>query len=256
MKTRTLVLSLGNSSLHGGVFAGGKLVRRFQATTETAAKRRGIEQLLGARVRGRVDRVVLSSVVPALTRRMEGAVSLAFGVAPLLLTADGPHGLRIGYAKPRQLGADRLAAALGARSAFPGTNVIVVDFGTATTVTALSRAGAVLGGAILPGLGLWAGMLAGRTAQLPLVDPRRPRNALGRSTAGGLRSGIHHGHAGAVREVVGGVRKAAFGTEPATVVGTGGHSARFAGDGLFDAHEPDLVLRGLLAYADAADDCR
>jgi type III pantothenate kinase len=256
MRKRTLVLSLGNSTLNAGVFAGGRLVRRFQSPTAAMAKAGGIERLLKARVRGRVDRAVLSSVVPALTRRLGRAVTTLFGVEPRVLSAEGPHGLRIGYRKPRQLGADRMAAALGARAGFPGKNVIVVDFGTATTVSALSRAGVLLGGAILPGLGLWAGVLAERTAQLPLVEPRRPRTALGRSTTEGIRGGLFHGHAGAVRELVGRVRKAAFRGAHATVVGTGGHSAAFVGENLFDAHEPDLVLRGLLAYAEAADDRR
>jgi type III pantothenate kinase len=256
MQNRTLVLSLGNSTLVAGVFAGGRLVQRLKATLAVVAGPGGVERLLAAGVKGRVDRAVLSSVVPALTRRTERAVKRAWGVSPRLLTAGGPHGLQIGYREPGQLGADRLAAALGARAEFPKRNLVVVDCGTATTVTAVSREGAILGGAILPGLGLWAGMLAERTAQLPRVELRRPKTALGRSTVEGLHSGLFHGHAGAIRELVAKVRKVAFGRAASTVVGTGGHSARFVGEDLFDVHEPDLVLRGLLAYADAADDRR
>jgi type III pantothenate kinase len=256
MPTRTLVLSLGNSTLNAGVFAGSRLVSRFQAPIAEAARPGGIERLLKARVRGRVDRAALSSVVPSLTGRLVRAVTRACGVEPRVLSADGAHGLRIGYRKPGQLGADRLAAALGARAGFRGENVVVVDFGTATTVTALSRGGVLLGGAILPGLGLWAGMLAERTALLPRIEMRLPRGALGRSTREGMRSGIFHGHAGAVRELVAKVGKAAFRDAAATVVGTGGHSAAFRRENLFKVHEPDLVLRGLLAYADAADDRR
>ena len=257
MPTRTFALSLGNSSLKAGVFSGGRLVRRLQAPVAGAARPGGMGRILGARFKGRVDRAVLSSVVPALTGPAARAVKLAFGVAPRILAVDGPHGLKIAYTRPRELGADRLAAALGARDLFPNRNIVVVDFGTATTVTALGRRGAILGGAILPGLGLWAGMLAERTAQLPRVEPgRRPRAALGRSTADALRSGIFHGHAGAVRELVHRIRREAFGAARSLVVGTGGHAGRFLGEKLFDRHEPDLVLRGLLAYAQAADDRR
>jgi type III pantothenate kinase len=173
-----------------------------------------------------------------------------------LLTAGGSHGLRIGYRDPKQLGTDRLAAALGARAEFPRKNVIVVDCGTATTITALGRGGVILGGAILPGIGLWPDILAARTAQLPRIAPHRPRSALGRSTEEGLRSGIFHGHAGAIREVVARVRAEAFGRASAKVVGTGGHAALFARENLFGALKPDLVLQGLWAYFKGSDDSR
>jgi type III pantothenate kinase len=254
--TRTLALAVGNSTVLGGVFSGDRLVRRFRLPAAAAAAPGALERWLAARSLGRIDSAVLCSVVPALTPAVKRGVRLACGVAPRALAADGPHGLGIGYRNPGRLGADRVAAALGARAAFPGKNVIVVDCGTATTVTALGRAGAILGGAILPGVGLWPGMLASATAQLPGVSPGRPRSALGRSTRAGLRSGIFHGHAGAIRELVGRIRAAAFGRASAVVAGTGGHAALFAREGLFDEIKPDLVLRGLLLFSGSVDDRR
>jgi type III pantothenate kinase len=170
-------------------------------------------------------------------------------VGPRVLSSASSLGLKVGYRRPGRLGADRIAGALGARAAFPGRNVIVVDCGTATTLTALSGDGVLLGGAILPGIGLWPEMLAARTAQLPRVAPRRPASALGRSTEEGLRSGFFHGHAGAIRELVRQIRKEAFGRANAVVIGTGGHAPRFAREGLFTTLAPALVLHGLFAYA-------
>jgi type III pantothenate kinase len=257
MPDRILALSLGNSSLRAALFSGDRLVRRFQAPLAAVAGPGAMERLLARWSQGRVDLAAMCSVVPAATGRAARAMARALGRRPLLLSADGPHGLQIAYRRPRELGADRLAAAIGARRLFPDRNLVVVDCGTATTITALGRRGVILGGAILPGLGLWAGMLAERTAQLPRVEPgRRPRTAVGRSTADALWSGTFFGHAGAIRELVSRVRKEAFGAAGAVVVGTGGHSARFLGEKLFDKLEPDLVLRGLLAYAQAADDRR
>lgn len=245
-----LVLDVGNSTLFVGVFAGARLVTSFRVPVRTAATARGFAHHIATRVRqhGRFDRIALCSVVPALTPKiLRHAASLCDVAPPRVLTFDAPHGLRLGYRVPAQLGADRLAAALGARALFPKKNLVVVDCGTATTVTALHRDGTLLGGAILPGLGLWPAMLASRTAQLPPVTLARPRAALGRSTVEGLQSGIFHGHAGAIRELVTRIRAEAFGRAAAVVIGTGGHAARFATkrDQLFHTVAPHLVLQGL-----------
>lgn len=240
---RTLVIDVGNTTIFGGVFHGRRLVRRFRWPTRDAGP--GHWRRLGL-----VRRAVLCSVVPQVTASVRRAVGRHCGVRPQLLTVAAPHGLRIGYREPDRLGTDRLACALGARALFPRQNIIVVDCGTATTLTALDRHGTILGGAILPGLGLWPAALADGTAQLPVVAPGRPRRALGRSPEEALRSGIHHGHAGAIREVASRVRTEAFGRAAVRVIGTGGHAARFASAGIFTTVQPDLILTGLKAFAD------
>ncbi|MBI5382717.1 MAG: type III pantothenate kinase [Opitutae bacterium] len=246
---RTLVLNLGNTSLLGGVFRDERLVKSFRVPIREAATARGFASLVAARVRGKVDAAALCSVVPALTDTLSRRVRATFGVTPQLLNAAAPHGLAIGYRRPRELGTDRLAAALGAHTQFPGENVIVVDCGTATTVTALRRDGAILGGAIFPGLTLWSEALAARTAQLPRVTPRRPRTALGRSPTEAIASGLFHGHAGAIRELVQRIRAEVFGRAPVRVLGTGGHAPVYAREKLFTELAPDLILTGLRAFA-------
>ena len=236
---RLLVLSLGNSSLFGGVFTGEKLGPTFRVSPRKFA----------LPIRDAIDHATLCSVVPALTAKITRALARRYHVTPRLLTADSPHGLKIAYENPHALGTDRLAAALGARALFPRRHVVVVDCGTATTVTALHRNGLLLGGAILPGLSLWPEMLATRTAQLPRVAISKPPTALGRSPETAIAAGIFHGHAGAIREVVARVRDEAFGRASVLVVGTGGHAPQFAGEKLFDALEPALVLHGLRAFA-------
>jgi len=127
--------------------------------------------------------------------------------------------------------------------------VIVVDCGTATTVTALSKQGILLGGAILPGLGLWPEMLATRTAQLPRVALKRPAVALGRSTQQGLQSGFFHGHAGAIRELTQRIGAEAFGRASVVVIGTGGYAALLTRENLFTVYQPELILTGLHFFA-------
>jgi type III pantothenate kinase len=240
------VLCIGNTSLFGGVFAGGKLAREFRVPrAEVAALRAELARA------GRIARVELCSVVPDATVKILRIVRRETGIIPAVLTAGSPHGLTIAYRDPRRLGTDRLAAALGARVRFPGKNVIVVDCGTATTVTALRAGGVLAGGAIFPGLSLWAEALAAGTAQLPRVPMRRPRAALGRSPEEAIASGIFHGHAGAIRAVVTAVAREAFGAKPFIVIGTGGHAPRLKGEKLFTVLEPRLILLGLLASAGA-----
>ncbi|ACB74072.1 type III pantothenate kinase [Opitutus terrae] len=239
---RTLAISLGNTSLFGGVFVDDRLSRTFRLA-------HGELHRLPAQVGKSIDAAAVCSVVPALTARVVTRIRRTWRIQPGMLTADTAHGLTIRYRRPRELGTDRLAAALGARALYPRRHVIVVDCGTATTVTALHRDGRLLGGAILPGVTLWVDALAVRTAQLPRIAPRRPRTAVGRSPMEAIASGVFFGHLGAVRELVARVRRESFGRGAAIVVGTGGHAPLFGHDGLFDALVPDLVLRGLHVFA-------
>lgn len=244
MSARTLVFSIGNTTIFGGVFSGGRLVQTFRLAPGELGQ-------LSARVRGRIDAAAFCSVVPAATRAALGLVRRTWRIEPRVLTAESAHGLKIGYRRPRELGADRVASALGARVCGAGGNAIVVDCGTATTVTALRRDGTLLGGAIFPGFALWAEVLAARTAQLPRVVTVRPRAAVGRSPREGIAAGVFFGHVGAIRETVARVRAEAFGRAKCLVIGTGGNAPRFAGEALFDRLEPNLTLIGLQRYATA-----
>ncbi len=107
-------------------------------------------------------------------------------------------GLRNRYRNPAQLGSDRFAAALGARSLAPGKNLVVATCGTATTVDAVSAAGDFLGGMILPGLGLMLGALARGTAQLPQVAPGAAPATFADHTSDAILSGCLAAQAGAI----------------------------------------------------------
>lgn len=240
---RTLTVSIGNTSLFAGIFSGERLTTAFRIGPAELVR-------LPGRVRGEIDAAVVCSVVPALTPDVLRLIRRTWRIEAGVLSPTSKHGLKIGYRKPREMGADRVAAALGARERFPGKNVIVVDCGTATTVTAQRRDGTVCGGLIFPGITLWTDALARRTAQLPRVAPARPKSALGRTTREGIEAGVFFGHLGAIREAVVRVRDDAFGRARAVIVGTGGHAAAlFAQENIFDELEPTLVLCGLQCFA-------
>lgn len=196
-----------------------------------------------------VKRAAVCSVVPALTPDVARLIRRTWGIDAELLSAQAKHGLEIAYRRPAELGADRVAAALGARAQNTGKNVVIVDCGTATTVTALTRNGRIAGGAILPGATLWPEALATKTALLPRVALRRPRSAVGRSPQEAIVSGCYYGQVGAIRELVARLRREVFGQEKALVLGTGGNVELFAHEGLFDRIEPRLVLNGLAEFA-------
>jgi type III pantothenate kinase len=245
---RTLVLSIGNTSVSGDVFSKGKSVAIFRLPLAKVSSTRGVTEHLLPRVRGKIDQAVLCSVVPKLTPVIVKQITKRFGIVASVLTADSIREVKINYRAPRELGTDRIAAALGAREVVGARDVIVVDCGTATTVTALRRDGTILGGAIFPGLGLWSAMLASRTAQLPAVPLRRPAAAVGRSTRESLQSGIFHGHAGAVRELVRQITREAFGGKKTLVFGTGGNAPWLASEAVFSHIIPNLVLIGLARF--------
>lgn len=203
---------------------------------------------------GRITRAVLCSVVPSLTAPTASFCRRGLGLEPLVVDAGTRTGMALRYDPPDALGPDRLVAALAARERF-GAPVIVIDFGTATTVNAVDGAGAFVGGAIAAGLGTTAEALTAAGARLAAVDLRAgpPERVVGRNTVEALRSGAIHGHAGLVRGLLREIEAelTEAGGPPPTVVATGGWSGLMAPRvPRIDAREPRLLLEGLRLVAD------
>ena len=197
------------------------------------------------RIAGRFDAAAVASVVPAATGRWLVLVRRA-GVEPLVVTPRTGIGLRFRYRRA-ELGADRVCAAVGARQSHAG-NVVIVDFGTAITVNAVSHGGTFIGGFIVPGPDAILATLAGSTAQLPRLRTFRPgrESALPRTTRNAIRSGV----ATLVVSSVGALIDRAAGElgRPCRVIATGGRARDFARlIPSIDLVEPDLALRGLNA---------
>ena len=155
-------------------------------------------------------------------------------------------GLKIAYRDPKEVGADRIADAVGAIKLFPGRNLIVADFGTATTLCAITKHKEFLGGNIIPGVRLAMEALETRTAQLPSVEIVTPSSALGRSTVESIQAGLYWSNVGMVRELVSRITAEVFSDAPPLVIGTGGFAQLFNREKLFDYLVPDLILTGLM----------
>jgi type III pantothenate kinase len=195
-----------------------------------------------------IRQVVLSSVVPPLSGVFRELCQRYFGRPPLVVGPGIRTGINIRTDNPSEVGADLIANAVAAYDRFRA-DCIVVDFGTATTFSAIAEPGIFLGVAIAPGLGLAADALSGRTAQLPRVDLTPPPSAIGKNTVHSMQSGLIFGYAGLVEALITRVR-AELG-EHAPVIATGGLSQVFAPlCQQIEVIEPWLTLDGLRLIAE------
>jgi type III pantothenate kinase len=245
-----LCLDIGNSQIHGGVFDETWRLQ-FRKTTHPLGSSDEFGVFFTAVLRDNgldpraVRRVAICSVVPQAQYPVRSACVKYFHCEPFVLQAGVKTGLKVKYRNPHEVGADRIAGAIGAALLRPASNAIVVDCGTATTFDVVTAAGDYLGGAILPGVGISVETLAGRTAKLPTVEITRPTVALGRSTIESIQSGVYFGQAGAIRRLVDELTREVFGGAAVSVIGTGGFARLFEPEKLFDEIVPELVLLGL-----------
>ena len=161
----------------------------------------------------------ICSVVPKATPLISTAIKKIFRIEPLIVSSKIKTGLKFKIKNPANLGADRIAAAAGAHKLYKG-DLIVVDFGTATTLCVVTANGEYRGGAIMPGLGISAEALSEKTAKLPLVKLKAPERAIGRDTKENILAGLVLGHVGGVEKIIKEIKKEA-GINP-KVIATGG----------------------------------
>jgi type III pantothenate kinase len=168
---------------------------------------------------GDVDSVIICSVVPPLEPIFEELSQHYFGVMPLIVGPGVKTGVRISTDNPREVGADRVVNAAAAHRLYGGP-VIVIDFGTATTLDAVSEEGDYLGGAIAPGIGISSEALFERASKLPRIELIAPQHAIGTNSVTAMQSGIIFGYVGLIESLVHRIRKELGGK--AFVVATGG----------------------------------
>ncbi|ACU54812.1 putative transcriptional acitvator, Baf family [Acidimicrobium ferrooxidans DSM 10331] len=193
-------------------------------------------------VGGLVGAIVASSAAN-VTRSVVDMVEGHLGLRPLVVGPGTRVGIPIRYDDPREVGPDRVVDAVAAVELY-GAPVLVVDFGTATTVDAIDASGAYLGGAIAPGVVVALDALVARAAALRKVELRRPKAAIGRSTVESIQSGVINGVVGQVTHLVE-LMRAEIGAE-APVVATGGLCEVIGCEVPVVGHiEPWLTLHGL-----------
>lgn len=190
-----------------------------------------------------ISAMVISSVVPNVTRWLSAMGEERLGVVPMVVTVDLDLGIGIDYPQPEEIGPDRLVNSLAALEQF-GAPVISIDFGTAINFDVVDKRGKYIGGALAPGLVVSLDAMVSRAARLFTVELVRPAHAIGRSTSEAIQSGVMLGYLSMLEGMI--VRiKAELDGNP-TVVVTGGYGEIFAEASTFiDAFVPDLTIQGL-----------
>lgn len=246
-----LCLDIGNSQIHAGVFEGDTLRCQFRKTTHPLGSSDEVGVFFSAVLRENgvdpklVRRTAICSVVPQALYSLRSACLKYFRSEPFVLQAGVKTGLKVRYRNPHEVGSDRIAGSIAGMLRRPGSPLIVVDCGTATTFDVVTAESDYLGGAILPGIGISVETLAGRTAKLPTVEITRPASVLGRSTVESIQAGVYHAHVGAVKQILGELTREVFAGHRPAVIATGGFARLLEHEKLFDEIVPELVLLGL-----------
>lgn len=200
-----------------------------------------------------VDQVIVASVVPRAVHNLAVLSEKYFGLAPLIAGEGAAEwGIVIDIEEPRSLGADRAVNAVAAHAKYPG-DLVVVDFGTATTFDIVDFNGTYKGGIISPGINLSLDALVGNTAKLPRIAIEAPRSAsvIGRNTEDQMLIGVFWGYVAMMEGLIARIR-AEIG-RPAKVIATGGLAILFdEHTDIFDAVDADLTLEGLALLAKRA----
>ena len=247
-----LAIDAGNTNIVFALIDGGAIKTRWRIATD--ARRTADEyavwlhQLLNLEGydRAAVDAVIIATVVPRALHNLEVLASKYFGVDALVAgRAPVEWGITLDVDEPRSVGADRAVNVIAAHTRYPG-DLILIDFGTATTFDVVDYSGAYKGGIIAPGINLSLDALVAAAAKLPRIAIEAPESAsvVGRTTQDQMQIGIYFGYVAMIEGLVARL-KAEIG-RPAKVIATGGLATLFERHSdVFDSIEPDLTIQGL-----------
>lgn len=246
-----LAIDVGNTNMVFGIFEDDKLVGNFRLMTD--ANRTSDEiglsvwnyfQRLGLSTE-EVEDVIIASVVPQVMHTLSNAMVNYLKKKPIIIDDDVDAGLPYGVSGDERLGPDRAVACIAAMEKY-GTPLIVLDFGTATTLDGVNEKGAYMGGCITAGLRIAADSLFTKTAMLPKVELAKPDRVLGCTAVGQIQSGAVTGYVGAMEYLIRGAKEELAPEEEIPVVATGGLARLIAEHtDLIDYVDSGLILDGL-----------
>jgi type III pantothenate kinase len=251
-----LAIDAGNTNLVFALVDGDEIKTRWRIATDprrTADEYAvWLHQLLELEGYGRddVDKVIIGTVVPRALHNLEVLSSKYFGVKPLVAGQDPVEWpIAFDVEEPQSVGADRALNAIAAHAKHPN-DLIVIDFGTATTFDVVDFSGAYQGGIIAPGINLSLDALVSAAAKLPRIAIAAPtdESVVGRTTETQMLIGVYWGYVAMIEGLV--TRLKAEIGRPVKVVATGGLAILFdKNTDVFDVIEPDLTIQGLALLA-------
>ena len=246
-----LCLDVGNTQIFGGVYQGQELKASFRRTSTVRSSSDEFGTFFRAVLRENgidpdaIEGAAICSVVPDAIHSLRSCFRKYFRLEPFILQPGVKTGLKIRYRNPLEVGADKIANAIGGVALYPGRNLLILDFATATTLCAVTKDKEYLGGIITAGIHMSMAALESKTARLPAVEIVRPAEVLGRSTVESIQSGLYYGTLAAVRHFAALVTKEQFPQDKPLILATGAFARLFEAEKFFDALVPELPLIGL-----------
>ncbi|HZT21044.1 MAG TPA: type III pantothenate kinase [Dongiaceae bacterium] len=246
-----LAINANNTNVKFGLFDGDRMVNDWRIRTEGSRTADEymvwLSQLLALAGLDHkaITETIIATVVPQALYHLRMLCERHLRAPPLVIgEPDVELGIKVLMDKPNEVGADRLANAVGGHALYPGP-LIIVDFGTATSFDITDAEGNFIGGAIAPGINLSLEALHMATAKLPRIALEPPGRVIGKDTHGAMQSGVYWGYMGLIEGLV--KRISQEHGAPFTTIATGGLAPLFFGATPVIKHlEPEITMRGLV----------
>lgn len=245
-----LVIDIGNTNIKMGVFKDGLLASSWRIAThyKRTSDEYGLSILELIKIQNYtvsdIEGIIISSVMPNLNYTFEHMCKFYFAKKPLILGSGLKTGINIKYDNPREVGSDRIAVSVAGIKEY-GSPLIVVDFGTATTINVIGRNNDFLGGLVFSGIKSSVDCMVEATAKLPKIELIAPEKIVCKNTVSNMQSGIYNGFIGMLEYCVAKIKKEEN-LPDAKVIATGGLSEFIQkGTSVIDKIDRRLSLKGL-----------
>lgn len=248
-----LLVDVGNTNIVIGVYKDNDYIAGWRISTDSkkTSDEYGIQmiQLFNQNDLNpkEVTGIIISSVVPNIMHSLENMIKKSFNIDPIIVGPGVKTGINIKYDNPKEVGADRIVNAVAAHEIYR-RDVIIIDFGTATTYCAVTEGGNYLGGCICPGVRISSDALFERAAKLPRVELELPKSIICKNTVSSMQAGILYGYIGQVEYIVKKMKEEMSTKEKNEpyVIATGGLANLISRNSTaIDEVNPDLTLEGL-----------
>ncbi len=244
-----LVADIGNTNITIGIYDNDTLMANYRLTTwfKRTSDEYGfmiINFLHNSNVSADdIDDVIVASVVPKIMHSFSNSIRKYINKEPIIVGPGIKTGISIKIDNPREVGADRIVDAVGAYYTYGG-NILVIDFGTATTFEYVNNAGEYCGGSIVPGIEISVQALSSNTAKLPEIEIKPTQSVLATNTISGMQSGIFYGYLGLTEFMIDKFKQEI--NQDIKVIATGGLGRIIAENTQkIDVYDPDLTFKGL-----------
>lgn len=245
-----LVIDVGNTNITLGVFDDSNLIAKFRVTTKMQRTSDEFGICICDLLEHRnlkvsdIHDVIVASVVPNVMHSLLSGMIKYFNITPIVVEAGIKTGIKLKVENPKQMGADRIVDAVGAKELYGGP-ILVVDFGTATTYDLINDRDELIAGVTAPGIRTSAMALWKEAAKLPEIEILKPASILAKETIPSMQAGLVYGQIGQTEYIVECMKRES-GLKNIKTVATGGLGAVIAKETKsIDIYNPDLTLQGM-----------